>query len=391
MRLMLYTDSMVIKTKPSAYSKVASAIARGIRGRHSVAHTPLLRVNKMGLFVYQDLLIYPSGDEEFGEDAIQKNCLHFNADAVITLKDLYPFTQIMYMPLEWIPYIPVDSSPVGISITSRLKYAFKVVSMSEFGYKELKNEGIKSTLIPHGVGEEYQPIEDRAQCRRRFFIKPEEFIIGFVGMNRERKNIPRVIEIMRATRDMNPDVDVKGFLWTNIDKEIPLRPIIADTGMGEHIHWPNPAMYEHGLPEANMAEMYNAFDCTIGIGNEGFWMPGVESLACGTPLVAVDYAAAADRVGRGCGYKIRVKDWTRNNPVAVRQPIVNAVDAAQQITKIINMGRDSYTQNCVREAKKYGWPKIIEEKWIPFLDDCEEDLLPMYRDGKLMKWDQTVS
>jgi len=390
MRLMLFTDSMAIKTKPSAYSKVASAIAQGIQGRHKVAHTPLLQVNKMGLFVYQGLLIYPSGDEEFGEDRIERNCLHFNADAVMTLKDLYPFTRIMHMPLEWIAYVPIDSSPPGISNINRLRYAFKVVSMSEFGYRELKKEGVKSTLIPHGVGPDYKPL-DREDCRRRFHIKPGEFVMGFVGKNQERKNISRVIEIMRATRDANPDVDVKGFLWTNVDKDIPLRPTIIDTGMAEHIHWPNPDMYEHGLPEGNMAELYNSFDCTIGIGNEGFWVPGIESMACGTPLVAVDYAAAADRVGRGCGYKVRVRDWSRNNPVAVKQPIVDVSDAAQQITRIINRGREAYVTRCVNEAKKYAWPRIIKKKWLPFLDECEKELLPRIRDGKIEKWDQEIA
>jgi len=389
MRLMLYTDTMTIKTKPSAYSKVATAIAKGIHGRHKVAHQPMLRANKMGLFVYQDLLIYPSGDEEFGEDQIEKNCLHFNADAVMTLKDLYPFTKLMHMPLEWIAYTPVDASPPGISTINRLRYAFKVVSMSEFGYKELKREGVKSTLIEHGVGEEYRPL-DREDCRRRFHIKPNEFVIGFVGKNQERKNIPRVIEIMRATRDMHPDVDVKGFLWTNVDKEIPLRPMIIGTGMAEHIHWPNPDMYEHGLPEENMAELYNAFDCTITIGNEGFWLPGIESMACGTPILTPNYAAAADRVKDGCGYKIKVKDWSYNNPVAVKQPIVDVMDAAHKITLIINRGREAYEKRCTREAERYRWPGIIEKKWIPFLDMCETELLPMVKKGRIMKWDQEV-
>ena len=389
MKLMLLTDTMAIKTKPSAYSKVATAIAQGIKHRHKVAHTPLLRANKMGVFVYQDLLIYPSGDEEFGEDRIERNCLHFNADAVMTLKDLYPFQRIMHLPLEWIPYIPIDASPPGIGNITRLRYAFKVVSMSRFGYEELRKAGVKSTLIEHGVGPEYRPL-DREACRRRFHIRPDEFIIGFVGKNQERKDIPRVIEIMAAAREANPDVDVGGFLWTNVDKDVPLRPIIADTGMGAHIHWPNPEMYEHGLPEENMAEMYNCFDLTIGIGNEGFWVPGIESMACGTPLVAVNYAAAADRVGRGCGYKVRVRDWTRNNPVAVRQPIVDVGDAVRQITYIINMGREAYEKRCVNEAKKYSWPRIIEEKWLPFLDSCEEELFPLVRDGKILKWDQEV-
>ena len=104
MRLMILTDSMVIKTKPTAYGKVAFNIFKGIKDRHEVAHQPMLYANKLGLFTYSDLLVYPSGDAEFGEDAIERNCLHFNADAVLTLKDLYVFSSMMQLPLEWVPY-----------------------------------------------------------------------------------------------------------------------------------------------------------------------------------------------------------------------------------------------------------------------------------------------
>jgi len=96
-------------------------------------------------------------------------------------------------------------------------------------------------------------------------------------------------------------------------------------------------------------------------------------------------------VGRGCGYKIKVKDWSYNNPVAVKQPIVDVMDAARKITQIINRGREAYTKRCIREASKYSWPGIIEKKWLPFLDTVEEELLPRIRDGKIEKWDQEVS
>jgi glycosyltransferase involved in cell wall biosynthesis len=388
---MLYTDSMVIKTKPSGYSKVAMNLAQRIRDKHQVAHTPMLRSNRMGLFVYQNLLVYPSGDEEFGEDVIEKNCLHFNADAVLTLKDLYVFGKLFQMPLEVIPYVPVDGTPIGTGIVNRLRYAFRVLSMSEFGEKELNKIGIKNTLIYHGVGEEYKRSEDRQTCRRRFHIKPEEFVIGFVGLNTERKNVSRVLEIIRETRDMNPDVDVKGFLWTNVDKEVPLRGEIIELALNEHVHWPNPDMYDHGLPEENIVELYNTFDCTITVGCEGFWLPGAESLACGVPLIVPDYAAAADRVGPGCGYKVKITEYTRNNPVAIRQPLVDVSDAARKITRIINGDREKYAKRCIREAEKYRWSKLIEEKWLPFLNSCEEELLPLVKDGKITKWDQTVS
>ena len=203
MRLMILTDAMVVKTKPTAYGKVAFQIFKGIKDRHTVAHQPMLHANRLGLFTYKELLVYPSGDAEFGEDLIQRNCFHLNADAVMTLKDLYVFTQIMQYPLEWIPYTPIDHSPISPGIIERLKYAFKVVSMSEFGYRELKAAGVESTLIPHGVGDEYRMIEDRALCRRRFHIKPDEFLIGFVGLNRMRKMIPRVMQVMKAVRAVN--------------------------------------------------------------------------------------------------------------------------------------------------------------------------------------------
>jgi glycosyltransferase involved in cell wall biosynthesis len=387
---MILTDPMVYKTKPSAYAKVAFNLFKGIRDKHQVAHTPMLYANKLGMFGHENLLVYPSGDKEFGEDVIERNCHHFNADAVLTMKDLYVFETLMHKPLEWIPYVPIDSTPVSPGIINRLKYAFKIISMSKFGYDELKKAGIDSTMIPHGVPEEYKQLEDKATGRRRFHINPEEFVIGFVGLNTVRKNIPRLLEVIRATIDMNPDVDVKGFLWTNIDKEVPLRPTMLDLSLNEYIRWPNPDMYKHGLPEEMMIAMYNSFDCTITVGNEGYWMPGLESLACGVPIIAPDYAAAADRVGRGCGYKVKVKDWTRNNPVGVRQPLVDVVDTAKKITKIINGDPAKYAKYAVRHASKYRWPRIIEKHWMPFLQECEKLLLPLVKNGEITRWDQEI-
>ncbi len=44
---MILTDAMVVKTKPTAYGKVAFNIFKGIKDRHQVAHQPMLRSNKL--------------------------------------------------------------------------------------------------------------------------------------------------------------------------------------------------------------------------------------------------------------------------------------------------------------------------------------------------------
>ena len=389
-RLIIWTDPMGFRTKPSAYSKVAWNIFQGIKRKHKVAHTPMLKANNLAILTNKGLIVYPSGNTEFGEDIIQQNYLHFNADAVLTLKDLYVFDELMNFPLEWISYTPVDSSPVSPGIVRRLRLAFKVVSMSKFGKEELRKNGIDSTLIPHGFDPKiYHPIEDKVRCRRRFHLKPDDFVIGLVGANRVGKLIERAIRAVHYTIQQNPDIkNIKMFLWTDINYRIPLVPVMLETGMNEHVYWPGKTMYNQGVPEPLMAEMYNSFDLLLCVSNEGFWLPGLESAACGTPRVVVDYAAAPEH----CDSDLRVKvgDWTYNNPVGVKQPLIDFDDAEKKIMKVYSADKEKLEEKALAYAKCYTWKKVCRQ-WLKFLSDAEIELLPLVTKKGITKWDQEIS
>lgn len=388
---MILTDPMgSYGKKPSAYSKVAWNIFKGIKNKHKVATTPMLRANNLGIFTQDGLLYYPSGQTEFGEDVVQANCLHFNADALLTIKDLNVFDQIMRFPIEWIPYVPIDSSPVSLAVINRLKMAFKVLSMSKFGYEELHKNGIESTLIPHGYNPEiYHPIEDKRACRQRFHIKEGDYVIGLVGVNRIGKLIERAVRVVHYTIQQNPDIkNIRMFLWTNIRKRIPLVMLMLHTAMNEYVYWPGEEMYVTGVPEHLMAEMYNAFDLLLCVSGEGNWLPGLEAAACGTPRVAVDYAAAPEH----CDPDLRVKvaDWSWNNEVGVRQPLIDFDDAEKKIMKVYSADREEMQKQALDYAKDYTWDKICQ-KWLTFLEEWEEELLPLITKDGLSKWNQELS
>lgn len=387
---MIWTDPMGFRTKPSAYSKVAWNIFQGIKRKHKVAHTPMLRANNLAILTNKGLIVYPSGNTEFGEDIIQQNYLHFNADAVLTLKDLYVFDELMNFPLEWISYTPVDSSPVSPGIVRRLRLAFKVVSMSKFGKEELRKNGIDSTLIPHGFDPKiYHPIEDKVTCRRRFHLKPDDFVIGLVGANRIGKLIERAIRAVHYTIQQNPEIkNIRMFLWTNINKKIPLRPLMLETGMNEYIYWPEEKMYNQGLPEPLMAELYNSFNLILCVSGEGNWLPGLEAAACGTPRVAVDYAAAPEHCDPE--FRVKVVDWTYNNEVGVKQPLIDFDDAEKKIMKVYSADKEKLKKKALNYAKGYTWKKICR-KWLKFLDEAEIELLPLVTKKGITKWDQEIS
>lgn len=388
---MIWTDPIGSWGKiPSAYSKVAWNIFTKIKDKHKVATTPMLRANNLGIFTREGLLIYPSGQTEFAEDVIQSNCLHFNADAVLTLKDLYVFDQLMNYPLEWIAYVPIDSSPISFGIVSRLRNAFKVVSMSKFGEKELEKNRIKNTRIPHGFDPKaFHPIEDKESCRRRFHIKPGEFVIGLVGMNRVGKLIERAIRVVNHVIEQNPDCkNIKMFLWTDITRKIPLKPLLLELGMNEHIYWPGREMYNVGLPEEIMGEMYNAFDLLLCVSGEGFWLPGLEGAACGTPRVAVDYASAPEHCDRDL--RVKVADWSYSNTVGIKQPLIDFGDAEKKIMKVYTGDREKFEKKAVNYAKDYTWNKI-SKMWMNFLGECEIELLPLVTNKGITPWDREVS
>ena len=399
---MLYTDPIVVHAPPSAYGKVGWRIFQAVKDKHEVAHTPMGGCNQIGRFKWGDLTMYESGSavDGFGEDVIERNCYHFNSDLVLVLKDLFAFNRLHTMPLECAYYVPVDHEDLHPHIETVLKTAFKVIAMSRFGEYELKRKKIKvDAVIPHDVDPKiYRPAEgmERENCKRFFKLDPHKFCIGFLGRNQVRKQIPRFLQVVRRLLDSNPDLEkeIQVLLWTDVYarytaagawRGTQLIPVMMHLGLTDKIAWPVPEAYNEGIPKNEMWRFYNACDVVCGVGNEGFWLPGIEAACCGIPTVHVNYAAAPE-VSQ---FTAKIEDWIFQNPAGLKQPLVDLDDMADKILHVYNSDWEALRRKQLERAKDYHWEKIAPQ-WIDFMNRIELELRPLVCREGVRKWDKKL-
>jgi len=395
----------------SAYSKVVWHTARLLRGLGcQVAHLPTGRALKRGPISYMGTTVYPSGEDPWGQDVVERHYYNFSADLVFTVKDPWVFSFLPSMPLDWAPLCPIDHSPVSASITSKLHTAFRAIVPSRFAQRELKEAGIDSTYIPHGVDTAtYRPL-DKARCKKMWFLDPEHFVVGIVAMNRARKMIPRMLRGFKLFLDRNPDLEAKLFLWTDIrpkskdpttamglgvaDVGVDLLPEMVSLGIGEKVVWPDRELVAQGIPDWigedyeagwDMVKLYNAFDvllmCT---GGEGAGLPLLEAQSCGVPVVATDYAGAPEHVG--VGYTVPWSDYVVINTPGTRYALADLDRMAQALSKLANADLERLGRKARRFAERFDWSVVAERYWQAFLDWAEPELRPRISRGGVDSW-----
>jgi glycosyltransferase involved in cell wall biosynthesis len=377
---------------------------------YQIAHVPMGRANRMGKWSYQGVLIYPSGQDAFNEDVILDHYVDWKADMHIVFKDVWCIQQVHKLAINNVFYAPIDHSPVSPMITSRLHTAFKTLSPSRFGQRELKQAGIDSWYVPHGCATDvFRPLENRAECKKLWFIKdPEDFTVLIVARNQSRKQIPRMLRAYKRFLEMNRDIKSHLLLWTDVqplgreayegavsmgvaDVGVNLLPEIMELGLGEVVLWPDARLVREGLPDwaghegYDMVKLYNACDVLLGTtGGEGFFLPGLEAQACGKPIVVTDYASAPEICG--AGLTIPPSDYVVLNSPGTRYALADIDKTAEALTKIANADREKLAKKARAFAERYDYTRILSDYWEPFLRDCEEELYPKITKDGVSTW-----
>jgi glycosyltransferase involved in cell wall biosynthesis len=408
LRLMFLGDRIVGGI--SAYSKVGyETCTRLARLGYHVAHIPMGRVNRMGKQSFEGVLIYPSGDDYFSEDVAPNHYVDFKADMIITIKEPWVFNSFFKYAVNFTPMAVIDHSPVSAAITSRLERCFKVIAISRFGQIELRQKNIESTYIPHGVRcDVYKPLPSKAECRKLFFLPQDAYIVGIVAMNRVRKMIPRMLQGYKRYLELNPNVKSVLMLWTDVqptalseevatsgvaDVGVNLLPEIVELGLAERVHWPRWEDVKRigGLPEWDptggwdMVKLFNCFDVLLLCsGGEGFGLPLVEAQACGVPVITTNYAAGPEQVG--AGLTVPWSDYAILNTPGTRYVLADIDKMAEALTKIFNADREKLAKKAREFAMRYDWSRVIREYWLPFLENCSEELYPLITKDGLKTW-----
>jgi glycosyltransferase involved in cell wall biosynthesis len=152
-----------------------------------------------------------------------------------------------------------------------------------------------------------------------------------------------------------------------------LLELIQRFGLEDHVYLPRPDVYPMGgMSREGMADLYNTFDILAMPSNaEGFGLPLIEAQACGVPTIATDFTTMPELCNSGWLIK---PEAMYLSPLLSWQALASINSIQDRIAYAYN-NRDEVIEKGkeAREfAKQYSWDKIVNENWLPMLDEFED-------------------
>ena len=172
-----------------------------------------------------------------------------------------------------------------------------VITVSESSRDDIvKFYGIdpaKIRIIPEGVDDAFQPIDDAARLdarRRHYFADGRPFIL-FVGKMTARRHVPDLVDAFaQMVRRENLPHGLVLLGPDTVGHSLPQR--FAKLGITDRVVHKDFATHEE------LVEAYNAADVFIYPSDyEGFGIPVLEAIACGTPAITLNNSAFPEFAG----------------------------------------------------------------------------------------------
>lgn len=183
------------------------------------------------------------------------------------------------------------------TIKSAVRRAARVISVSENTKLDIENFlgnfGEKVRVIYNGVDEQFQLLPKGACAATLKKLGIEKRFLLYTGVWRSHKNLPRLIEAFKLLRERGLDLNL-----VITGKSDPHYPEVLETvrkfGLEEEVIFP-------GLvSEKELVELYNGAAIFVFPSlYEGFGLPPLEAMACGTPVVVSNSACMPEVCGRG--------------------------------------------------------------------------------------------
>ena len=169
---------------------------------------------------------------------------------------------------------------------------------------------------------------------------PDKFCL-FVGDVNWNKNIGTLLEAVSISKI--PVVLVGNALTDNsLPQTIELNSLINNIGIEKLV------TKTSFVPESDLVAIYNLATVTVAPSYyEGFGLPVLESMACGTPVICSDNSSLAE-IGVGA---------------AIFCDPSSPQDVAEKIASVVNMNtvqREQLSQKCLKHAAKFSYKKTAE-------------------------------
>lgn len=325
----------------------------------------------------------------------------YKVDVAFTLIDFwFTDTMIKYTNQAGLPYInyfPVDGEPFNLGWLEYVKRCHTIMAMSKYGKRVITDcvrdfgrggwkKHFELDYIYHGIDQKvFAPLKKDLHDSNRekmFKTNPDMFTIGVVGKNCFRKQHPRVIEAFAKFAKGKDDVILLmkvGDPANKTQQGNDLYEYVRQMGLdkGQVLFLDKTDDLVGGIDVTQLAAFYDLFDVyASSTSGEGFGIPTVEAMACGTPCIMTDYTTSKELV-KGHGWLVPCNDyivgeWNIKRGLADIDLMAAAFqDAYDHPAKVRKLGKKAH-----RFSKKFSWDSIADQFDVALRKAVDEGAVP---------------
>ena len=323
---------------------------------------------------------FPKQKKELGSTFI-KALQDFNPDLVLTIGDIWNLNFVSEIKksisFRWLAYVAVEAEyfpkrirtteGTYIDIQEIMAYVDSIVSYSKFGQKELEKAGyFVDDYIYHGVDTNiFKPItQNKKELKKRLFDKDDNpFMFLCVADNQPRK---RIDSLLQAWAELSDDNKFKhGEFLVLITQPIKaggldIPDLLKRYNIEDSVVINLDYIHSRGVSQKELVDIYNLADCfVLPSAAEGFGLPYLEALACGTPVIYTDYATPKEILNNKIGFGLEPAYFYPIWDLGYHFAQIDIEDLKDRIKAKLNI---DYKQ-CVSHAKKFEW-KTFKGQWV---------------------------
>lgn len=329
---------------------------------------------------------YPKMSESWGSDGMFYHGLNWKANAIFSMQDIWTLDPAFLSKIRvWIPWLPIDKEPLPMNVIEKLRFAYKIMCFSKFGHDLLLDKGFYPTFITEGTDVEIFKPKDKMEARKKIGLPQDIFLWLMIGANKEsppRKGYQEALEAFKMFHDKHPEAAMLFHIQQRDPRGFPIKEYAAYLGIANRIFFMNDYKAMFLSTSDTIAEEYQAADALLHPSQtEGFGLCIIESQACGKPVVIQNCQSMPELIieGKtGFGANTLSKRFTQDlSFVNIADP-KSIYECMEKTYELVKKDASQVEKDC-REwiVNNFNVDTLVKEKWIPFLTELQEELLPL--------------
>jgi glycosyltransferase involved in cell wall biosynthesis len=316
--------------------------------------------------------VWPAGHEPHSTALSPAHHEMWNGDWLITLYDVWPLNRKTFPEDRTVSWVPIDHMPVTPEVLAWCK-TVRLISMSRFGERSLREQGLQSAYIPHSVNTKV--FFPRGQGLRKHLGIPESAFVVIInaankGVNPTRKSWPDMFRTLAYFQREQPDTYVYVHTDSNAALGVNLDRLAQATGIKNVVWADSYAIASGDITQDDLANYYSMGDVLLAPSmGEGFGIPVVEAQACGLPVIVSDFSAQPELCG--AGWTVRGQPWWDEAQASdLFTPYIGDM-AARLKDAYAAKGDNELRERAVAFAAQYDSDLVFDRFWRPYLAELE--------------------